>query len=142
MGRYCSGTKIAWHKNRLDAVLYTVAAELPACCCTRTQHQVQHTNKTSLHIMPCAAGEVCKLPDVELIAPDGRDCCGHECRGGCGDKLHGICGEVEDPDGDSPTHRVCHMRISNRNLSNPAKRKQGRGFVLPRFVALLCIAVL
>ena len=81
--------------------------------------------------MPCSAGELCKLPDVELIAPNERDC-GHECRGGCGGKLHGICGEVEDPDGDSLTHRICHTCISNRNLSNPAKRKHGQGFVLPR----------
>ena len=83
--------------------------------------------------MPCAAGELCKLADVELIAPDGR-ACGHECRGGCGGKLHGICGEVEDPDGDSPAHRICHTCISKRSLSNPAKRKQGQGsqgFVLP-----------
>ena len=77
--------------------------------------------------MPCAAGELCKLPDVELIAPNGRDC-GHECRGEFGGKLHGICGEVKDPDGDSPTHRICHTCISNRDLSNPAKRKQGQGF--------------
>ena len=63
--------------------------------------------------------------------PNGRDC-GHECRGGCGGKLYGICGEVEDLGGDSPTHRICHTCISNRNLSNPAKRKQGQGFVLPR----------
>ena len=83
--------------------------------------------------MPCAAGELCKLADVELIAPNGR-ACGHECRGGCGGKLHGICGEVEDPDGDSPTHRICHTCINKRSLSNPAKRKQGQGsqgFVLP-----------
>ena len=83
--------------------------------------------------MPCAAGELCKLADVELIAPNGR-ACGHECRGGCGGKLHGICGEVEDPDGDSPTHRICYTCISKRSLSNPAKRKQGQGsqgFVLP-----------
>ena len=33
--------------------------------------------------MPCAAGELCNLADVELIAPNGREC-GHECRGGCG----------------------------------------------------------
>ena len=83
--------------------------------------------------MPCAAGELCKLVDGELIAPNGR-ACGHECRRGCGGKLHGICGEVEDPDGDSPTHRICHTCISKRSLSNPAKRKQGQGsqgFVLP-----------
>ena len=81
--------------------------------------------------MPCAAGKLCKLPDGELIAPNEHDC-GHECRSGCGGKRHGICGEVEDSDGDSPTHRICHPCISNRNLSNPAKRKQGQGLVLPR----------
>ena len=100
---------------------------------TFTQHN-QNTNTTSSHIMPCAAGELCKLADVELIAPNGR-ACGHECRGGCGGKLHGICSEVEDPDGDSPSHRICHTCISKqRSLSNPAKRKQGQGsqgFVLP-----------
>ena len=48
-----------------------------------------------------------------------------------GGKLHGICGEVEDLDGDSPTHRICHTCIRNRSLSNPTKRKQGQGFVLP-----------
>ena len=80
--------------------------------------------------MSCADGELCKLADVELIAPNGRDC-GHECRGGCGGKLNGICGEVEDPDGDSPPHRICHTCISNRSLSNSAKRKQGQDFVLP-----------
>ena len=80
--------------------------------------------------MPCAAGELCKPADVELIAPNGRDC-GHECRGECGGKLHGICGGVEDPEGDSPTHRICHTCISNRSLSNSAKRKQGQGCALP-----------
>ena len=80
--------------------------------------------------MPCAAGELCKLAAVELIAPNGRDC-GHECRGECDGTLHGVCGEVEDPDGDSPTHRICHTYISNRSFSNPAKRKQGQCFVLP-----------
>ena len=81
--------------------------------------------------MPCAAGELYKLPDVELIASNGRDC-GHECLGGCGGRLHVICGEVEDPDGDGPTHRICHTCISNRNLSNPAKHKQDQCCVLQR----------
>ena len=77
---------------------------------TNTQTH-QHTNTISSHIMPCAAGELCKLADVQLIAPNGRDY-GHECRGGCGGKLHGIlCGEVEDPDGDSPTHRICRALL-------------------------------
>ena len=45
--------------------------------------------------MPCAAGDLCQLPNEELIAPNGHEC-GHECRGGCGGRLHGLCGEVED----------------------------------------------
>ena len=32
---------------------------------------------------------------------------GHLCRGVCGDRLHGLCGEVEDPGSDEPMHRVC-----------------------------------
>ena len=113
-----------------DAVLY-VHCSYGASCLLHTRTQHQHTNKTSSHIMSCAAGELCQLPNIELIAPNGRDC-GHECRGGCGGKLHGTCGEVEDPDGDNDNHRICHTCISNRSLSNPAKRKQGQDFVLPR----------
>ena len=113
-----------------DAVLY-VHCSCGASCLLHTRTQHQHTNKTSSHIMSCAAGELCQLPNIELIAPNGRDC-GHECRGGCGGKLHGTCGEVEDLDGDNDNHRICHKCISNRSLSNPAKRKQGQDFVLPR----------
>ena len=113
-----------------DAVLY-VHCSCGASCLLHTRTQHQHTNKTSSHIMSCAAGELCQLPNIELIAPNGRDC-GHECRGGCGGKLHGTCGEVEDPDGDNDNYRICHTCISNRSLSSPAKRKQGQDFVLPR----------
>lgn len=79
--------------------------------------------------MPCKDGELCKLPDVELVAPNGQEC-GHECRGGCGGRLHGLCGEVEDPDGNE-NHRICHTCFSKRsNLSNAAKRKQEQGSLL------------
>ena len=113
-----------------DAVLY-VHCSCGASCLLHTRTQHQHTNKTSSHIMSCAAGELCQLPNIELIAPNRRDC-GYECRGGCGGKLYGTCGEVEDPDGDNDNHRICHTGINNRSLSNPAKRKQGQDFVLPR----------
>ena len=113
-----------------DAVLY-VHCSCEASCLLHTRTQHQHTNRTSSHIMSCAAGELCQLPNIELTARNGRDC-GHEWRGGCGGKLHGTCSEVEDPDGDNDNHRICHTCISNRSLSNPAKRKQGQDFVLPR----------
>ena len=79
--------------------------------------------------MPCAAGDLCQLPNEELIAPNGHEC-GHECRGGCGGRLHGLCGEVEDGS-DTPTHRICHTCISKRSPSNSAKRKEGQGFLQP-----------
>ena len=79
--------------------------------------------------MPCAAGDLCQLPNEELIAPNGHEC-GHECRGGCGGRLHGLCGEVEDGS-DTPTHHICHTCISKRSPSNSAKRKEGQGFLQP-----------
>ena len=69
--------------------------------------------------MPCAGGDLCQLPNEELIAPNGHEC-GHECRGGCGGRLHGLCGEVEDSS-DTPTHRICHTCISKRSPSNSDK---------------------
>ena len=41
--------------------------------------------------MPCAAGELCHLSTCTPKGPDG-----HQCQGGCGGRLHGICGEVEE----------------------------------------------
>ena len=79
--------------------------------------------------MPCAAGDLCQLPNEELIAPNGHEC-GHECRGGCGGRLHGLCGEVEYGS-DTPTHRICHTCISKRSPSNSAKRKEGQGSLQP-----------
>ena len=52
--------------------------------------------------MPCAAREQCLIQDRTPRAPDG-----HLCRGVCGGRLHGSCGEVDDPDSDEPMHRIC-----------------------------------
>ena len=52
--------------------------------------------------MPCAAGELCTLPK-----PHARASSGIVCRGRCGGRLHGDCGEVEDPDGNNPMHHIC-----------------------------------
>ena len=108
--------------------LQTGVAKPPRLLQTRANTQTHAT--TSSYIMPCAARELCNLADVELIAPNGREC-GHECRGGCGGRLHGMCGEVEDTDSDNPNNRICHTCISKRSLSNPAKRKQGQDFLQP-----------
>lgn len=48
-------------------------------------------------------GDLCKLPDEALGSPEG-----HCCWGGCGGRLHCICGEVQDPDGDSDMYRICN----------------------------------
>ncbi|CAN0182990.1 unnamed protein product [Ectocarpus sp. 4 AP-2014] len=80
--------------------------------------------------MPCADGELCKQPDVELRAPRG-----HDCHGGCGGRLHGMCGEVEVLDG-IEMHRTCHA-CASKNMQapppvpNPPKRKEAEGGVLP-----------
>ena len=52
--------------------------------------------------MPCAAREQCLIQYPTPQAPDG-----HLCRGVCGGRLHGLCGEVEDPGSDGPMHRIC-----------------------------------
>lgn len=54
--------------------------------------------------MPCAAGELCMIPNLTPEPPDG-----HRCRGGCGGRLHGVCGQVveENADSDNPLRRIC-----------------------------------
>ena len=113
----------------MPSYTYTVAAE-PLVCCTRA-HNINTRPKPPHTSCYARLERLCQLPNIELIAPNGRDC-GHKCRGGCGGKLHGTCGEVEDPDGDNDNHRICHTCTSNRSLLNPAKRKQGQDFVRPR----------
>ena len=50
--------------------------------------------------MPCAAGELCLWQDSTPKEPDG-----HTCRGGCGGRLHGNCGDV-DQEGDTEMQRI------------------------------------
>lgn len=52
--------------------------------------------------MPCAAGELCHIPDR---TPESQNA--HECRGGCGGRLHGLCGEVQEQVSDNLIHRIC-----------------------------------
>ena len=46
--------------------------------------------------MPCAAGALCPIPGLTREPPNS-----HVRRGGCGGRLRGLCGEVEDPDGEA-----------------------------------------
>lgn len=58
--------------------------------------------------MPCAAGELCQLPDRTPEAPDG-----HQCHGGCGGRLHGLCGE-QDQDAEFESARICYACIASK----------------------------
>ena len=77
--------------------------------------------------MPCAAGELCLNPDHTPVDPDG-----HQCRGRCGGRLHGCCGDVE---GEHEIHRICPACVSSKQASTAAagKRKaQGAGSIPKR----------
>ena len=72
--------------------------------------------------MPYAAGELCLQHNHTPVDPHG-----HQCRGGCGGRLHGNCGDVE---GESEIHRICPACVSSKQASTAAagKRKaQGAG---------------
>ena len=82
--------------------------------------------------MSGAAGEQCTIPGLTPELPNG-----HACRGGCGGRLHGLCGEMEDPDGPNPMHLICPACIGAKPstkdaLTAPAGKhkrgdKKGRG---------------
>ena len=82
-----------------------------------------------LTTMPtCADGELRKALSKELHGNSG-----HACRAGCGGRLHGICGEVEDPDGNE-MNRICLRCVGKRRKgkeesSNLSKRKTCRRFL-------------
>lgn len=83
--------------------------------------------------MPCAAGELCHLPHLTPVAPHG-----HLCRGGCGGRLHGICGEVAVEGEGEEMHRICGACLSSQRGSTAAggKRKaQDAGGILKRMSA-------
>ena len=70
--------------------------------------------------MPCAAGELCFLQDRTPEAPDG-----HACRGGCGGRLHGTCGDQEE--GESEIHRVCPAcTAAKAGAGNGSKAGKGK----------------
>ena len=76
----------------------------------------------------CADGELCKALSKELHGNSG-----HACRAGCGGRLHGICGEVEDPEGNE-MNRICLRCVGKRKKgkeksSNLSKRKTCRRFL-------------
>lgn len=61
--------------------------------------------------MPCAAGALCHVKERTPEAPDG-----HECKGGCGGRLHALCGEMEEEeeeDGSNKLHRICFACVHN-----------------------------
>ena len=41
-------------------------------------------------------------------------------RGGCGGRLHGIWGEVEDPDNDNLLHRICATCLAAKSAGHDA----------------------
>ena len=47
--------------------------------------------------MPCAAGTL-YLYTIPGLTPEPGN--GHARRGGCGGRIHDLCGEVEDPNGE------------------------------------------
>ena len=80
--------------------------------------------------MPCAAGELCQLSNQTPVAPHG-----HPCRGGCGGRLHDICGEMAVQGEGEEMHRICHACLSSKQASTAAagKRKaQDAGGILKR----------
>ena len=76
---------------------------------------LEHTPGTQrterIRTMPCAAGELCMVPARTPERPDG-----HECRGKCGGRLQGLCGEA-DPDCDNPMQRVYHDCLAAKRSS-------------------------
>lgn len=81
--------------------------------------------------MPCVDGYLCKLPDVALGPAEG-----HGCRGGCGGRLHGICGEGQDPGDDNEMYRICSSCATKKAqtclpLLNLPRRKEAEGGFLP-----------
>lgn len=67
--------------------------------------------------MPCAAGELlCPFKERTPKAPEG-----HACRGGCGGRLHGTCGEEMEPqqEGNEP-HRICFVCAKTKQAATSA----------------------
>lgn len=100
------------HHNEQDLGAAAVRRRRSAASAALAGRDAQQLARSSAAGMPCAAGEQCVVPTLTPWAPYG-----HECPGGCGGQLHGVCGEVvevqEEGDGvdsdnaGSSFHRVC-----------------------------------
>lgn len=77
-----------------------------------------------LHMIPRAVGGQRLVPDRTPQPPRG-----HNCPGGCGGQLHGICGEVENlaTNSDNPVHRMCATCLTTKEAGLPTRRTRGRG---------------
>ena len=73
--------------------------------------------------VPCHVrkeGELCAQPDTTM-----QDLHGHGCQGGCGGRLHGICGSVVDDDNEN--HRICSACVAKAGKRKaPAADSAGR----------------
>ena len=144
VGRFSAG-EIAWHRQNLNCAgldppeTYIVRVRCPTPTAKNQstvplpphdQHSQQQTAivqqypyrpRYKRRTMLCAAGELCHLPARTPEPPDG-----HECRGGCGGRLHGCCGEIESEAGHE-YHRLCHTCSSKlkakASSTATAKRK-------------------
>ena len=65
--------------------------------------------------MPCAPGELRTIPSLSQEPPGGD-----ACHGGCGGRLHGLCGEVEEPDVDNTMHCICHSCAAAKTFTMDA----------------------
>ena len=70
--------------------------------------------------MPCAAVELCQILD---LTPEPYE--GHGCRGGCGGRLHTICGDAEQ-EGDSELQRICPMYASKQSTKAASTAAAGK----------------
>ena len=75
----------------------------------------------------------CRHVRMESCAKELHGNGGHACRAGCGGRLHGICGEVEDPEG-IEMNRICLRCVGKRKKgkeksSNLSKRTTCRRFL-------------
>ena len=88
---------------RRNSVQYRAPAHIDKAAVLSWQH-THCTSSTNTHDAMRAAGEQqCLIPDRTPKLPGG-----HKCRGECAGRLHGVCGQVEDPDrSDSPLHPIC-----------------------------------
>ncbi|CAB1104515.1 unnamed protein product [Ectocarpus sp. CCAP 1310/34] len=68
--------------------------------------------------MPCAEGDLCRIPDRTPQVPNG-----HVCRGRCGGRLHGECGSMFD---DSELNRICSTCVANTG-KRKARAAEGAG---------------